>query len=209
MIGSEVIAFKTATLIGQSGNGNNIFRISNLIRGVAGTEWVFDNSPAHTTNELFVLLDNAIKVGTCDISEASTPTLYKAVSVGGDISAVTADTYQVALLNMIPWKVAQPKAIKETNGDFTPSWTPRSRSMGDGLEDSTEIENDPDWGGWVIAVMQGSTEKRKWQVNTPYTTYTVAQQIQDFGSQQSSVTFKVAGLNRLFSSGYQHTFTSN
>lgn len=210
MIGSEVIGFQTATLTGTSSAGNKVYSISNLIRGRLGTEWVFDNYPSHIPNELFVMLDDTLQYAACDMSESRMTTAYKAVSVGGDISQSIEQDYNVALINQVPWKVANPVAHKDvTSKIFNVTWEMRSRSMGDGLEDSTEIENDPDFGGYVVAVLDGSgNEKRKWQVNTPYTSYTLAQQTQDFGSEQTYVTFRIAGLNRLYGSGYKTDFSS-
>lgn len=208
MIGNEVMSFKNATLIGQSVRGNNIYQISGLLRGLQGTEWVFDDV-AHTSDELFVLLDESLVYHEIDLSESRRETLYKAVTFNADISYVDGVAYTVVPLSMVPWKVACPQAIKDcATKTFNVSWIPRSRSMGDGLEDSTEIEHDPDFGGWIVAVISGVTEVRKWQVNTPYTTYTLAQQIEDWGIEQTSVTFRIAAINRLHGSGYTTDFVS-
>ena len=208
MVGSEMIAFKTATLTGQSVRGNNIYRLSGLMRGLQGTEWVFDDV-AHTAQELFVLIDQTLVKHNITDSEIRSPVLYKVVTFGGSPANVDSESYTMIPVNMVPWKVACPQAIKDcSTKDFDITWIMRSRSMGDGLEDFVEIEHDPDFGGWTVAAMNGLTEVRKWHVMTPYTKYTLDNQFDDFGGEQNSITFKIATLNRVHGTGYPTTFVS-
>ena len=208
MIGSEMIAFKTATLIGTSVRGNNIYRLSGLMRGLQGTEWVFDGV-AHQAQELFILIDETLVRHEIAASEIRTVTKYKAVTFGGTPANVDPTDYTIVSINMVPWKVACPHSTKDcTTRDFNVEWTPRSRACGDGLDDYTELEHDVDFGGWTIAVMDGLTEKRKWHVTTPYTKYTKAQQIEDWGSERISVTYNIAAMNRVYGTGYPTTFVS-
>ena len=194
MIGEEVIGFVNATLTGP-----NTYQLSRLLRGRAGTEV---KCGSHVTNELFVMLDDALTTIQLDQADIGKTVKYKAVTFGSDISLATAVDVQPFGLNMRPWRVAQPKAVKEVNGDWTISWIERPR-YNNGMRDYTEISHDPDWGGYAIAILNSSdvVKRSTTTVGTSFT-YTVAMQQADFGSAQTTLKASIIQMTTSSGGGY-------
>lgn len=194
MIGEEVIGFVNATLTGP-----NTYILSRLLRGRQGTEV---KCGQHVTNELFVILDDQLTTINLDQSDVGKTVKYKAVTFGSDLSITDSVDVQPFGLNMRPWRVAQPKLKKETNGDWTISWIERPR-YNNGMRDYTEISHDPDWGGYAIAILD-NTDTVKRQITTVGTsyTYTVAMQQTDFGSAQTTLKASIIQMSQSAGGGY-------
>lgn len=200
MIGEEVVAFVNATL-----TGDKTYTLSRLLRGRLGTEV---KCATHVNNELFVVLDNQLTQINLDQADVGKLVKYKTVTMGSDISKVAADDVQPFGLNMRPYRVAQPKLTKETNGDWTVTWLERPR-YNNGLRDYTEIDHDADWGGYAIAFMDGASVVKKslTTVSTKYT-YTVAQQVTDFGSAQSTMKASIIQMSKVSGGGYPYVINA-
>lgn len=200
MIGEEVIGFVNATLTGPS-----TYQLSRLLRGRQGTEV---KCASHVTNELFVLLDDALTTISLDQADVGKTVKYKAVTFGSDLSVTTSVDVQPFGLNMRPWRVAQPKAVKEANGDWTISWIERPR-YNNSMRDYTEINHDSDWGGYAVAILDsGDVVKRQiTTVNNTYT-YTVAMQQADFGSAQTTLKASIIQMTTTAGGGYPHVVTA-
>lgn len=200
MIGEEVIGFVNATLTGP-----NTYQLSRLLRGRAGTEV---KCGSHVTNELFVLLDEALTTITIDQADIGKTVKYKAVTFGSDISLATAVDVQPFGLNMRPWRVAQPKLKKETNGDWTISWIERPR-YNNGMRDYTEISHDPDWGGYAVAILDNTDAVKRTTTTVGTTfTYTVAMQQADFGSAQTTLKASIVQMTQSAGGGYPYVVTA-
>lgn len=200
MIGEEVIGFVNATLTGP-----NTYTLSRLLRGRQGTEV---KCASHVANELFVMLDDALTVINLDQADVGKTVKYKAVTFGSDLSVTTSVDVQPFGLNMRPWRVAQPKLKKETNGDWTISWIERPR-YNNSMRDYTEINHDPDWGGYAIAILDSSdaVKRQITTVNNTYT-YTVAMQQADFGSVQTTLKASIIQMSTIAGGGYPHVVTA-
>lgn len=200
MIGEEVIGFVNATLTGP-----NTYQLSRLLRGRAGTEV---KCGSHVPNELFVLLDDALTVINLDQSDVGKTVKYKAVTFGSDLSITDSVDVQPFGLNMRPWRVAQPKLKKETNGDWTISWIERPR-YNNGMRDYTEISHDPDWGGYAVAILDNTDAVKRTATTVGTTfTYTVAMQQADFGSAQITLKASIVQMTQSAGGGYPHVITA-
>lgn len=204
MIGSELIGFANATLIGTSTRGLSVYELTRLIRGRQGTEWVLtEEYGTHQSDELFVLLDDSLIRYNIDQSKLNQPLYFKAVSTGEAITDAEPEQYTLASLNRFPWRVAN-LTSKRYGNDIEYKWSERPRLDGDGLQDLVEVSRDVDWMGWVIVVRNtdDTADVRYANIQVPSWTYTEAMQIADFGVIQSQAHIRIAALSTNTGSGY-------
>lgn len=194
MVGEEVIGFVNATLTGA-----NTYTLSRLLRGRVGTEV---KCTIHQANELFVMLDDQLTIIPVDYADINKTVKYKTVTVGSDISKATAFDVRPFGLNMRPWAVAQPNAVKQGNGDWYITWIERPR-YNNSLRDYTEITHDSDWSGFAVAILDaGSAVKRTFTTVDKFLTYTVAQQTADFGAPQANLKASIIQMSSVVGGGY-------
>lgn len=199
MIGEEVIGFRTATLVAL-----NTYQLTRLMRGRLGTE---TKCSTHVADELFIMLDNTLTQIDVQPADLGKTVKYKVVTIGSDISKATAIDVKPYGLNMRPWTVAVPKAVRDlTTNDWTISWIERPRYQNQ-LRDYTEITHDIDWGGFAIAIMSGSTVKFTATSVTDTYVYTSAQQIIDWGSNQTTLTASIVQLSTVVGGGAANVVT--
>lgn len=201
MVGEEVIGFVNATLTGTSG-GLNVYSISRLMRGRAGSEL---KCSTHVANELFVLLDSTLVDIPLAVADLGKTVKTKTVTTGSDISKVAAVDVQPFGLNLRPWRVALLTKARQPNNDWVFTWIERPR-MNNDLRDYTEISHDPDYAGYAYAIISGSVVKRKGTTTDMTFTYTAAMQVEDFGSVQSSITGSITQMSTLVGGGYPAEF---
>lgn len=204
MIGSEILAFRDATLVGVDSTGNNIYTLSRLLRGLRGTEW---SIPEHVDEELFVMLDDTLIEIPFPLNERGRERTYRFVTVGSDPSLVGDETITPYMINMVPWRVAHPTGSKiASSNDYGFQWTPRP-SFDNELQAFRQAKNDPtEWGGWHVQVLNPAdleadavyTE----YVTEPSFTFTEQMQIDAFGSLQSCVYVKIIAMSRKVGGGY-------
>lgn len=202
IVGQEVIGFVNATLTGTDG-GLNVYSLSRLLRGRAGTEV---HIGTHQANELFVILDNTLVDIPLTVADLGKTVKCKTVTYGSDISKVSAIDLQPFGLNLRPWQPAYLKAVRQPNNDWILTWTERPRTNND-LRDYTEISHDPDYAGFAYALYSGSTIKRKGTTTDQTFTYTAAMQVTDFGSVQATLNASVTQMSTLIGGGYPATIT--
>lgn len=193
MIGTEVIGFANATLTAP-----NTYQLSKLLRGRAGTEV---NIGDHQTNELFFIIDDQLTYWNYPNTDIGKPTKFKTITVGSDLSKVSAVDVQPYALNARPWAVAQPKAVK-SGSDWVISWIERPRGDNQ-MRDYTEISHDPDFGGFAIAIFDSLDNiVRTITTVSNTTTYTAAQQTTDFGSVQPTLKASIVQMSTIVGGGY-------
>jgi hypothetical protein len=202
MVGQEVIGFVNATLTGTDG-GLNVYSLSRLLRGRAGTEVHIDT---HQANELFVILDNTLVDIPLTVADLGKTVKCKTVTYGSDISKVTAIDLQPFGLNLRPWAPALATAVRQPNNDWILTWKERPRTN-NSLRDYTEISHDADYAGYAYAIMSGSTIKRKGTTTDMTFTYTAAMQVTDFGSVQATLNASITQMSTQIGGGYPATIT--
>lgn len=204
LIGNELIAFKNAELTGTDANGNKIYKLTKLLRGLRGTDWAVDG---HVDQELFVLIDDSLLRLDFPLNERGRERTYRFVTNGSDPS-VTEDQKQTPyLINLLPWKVSHLTGAKiGATNDYGFEWVERP-SFDNELQDFRQATKDiAEWGGWVVAVLNPSdldadplyTEF----VYEPNWIFTEAQQVATFGSIQDCVYLRVITMSRKVGGGY-------
>ena len=210
LVGSEMLAFGEATLIALAPNGNEIYELTHLLRGLQGTEWSVDG---HADTELFILIDSSLVKIPYVIDERGHVKQYKIVTHGSDVSKGDVQDVSPFGINLVPWTVSRGKGEKlGATSDWLVSWDERARFSGDELQDYNESKHDYDWAGWVISILDPQdldVEIRTEQAISNSFTYTESMQIADFGSVQTCITVKVNAMSSIVGGGYGSTFTCN
>lgn len=199
LVGSEVIQFGVATLI-----GTGQYRLSRLLRGRGGTEL---EASTHAAAERFIYLSSGL--GVERISDEATLLNLSRYYIGAtalqDVSAITPITFTNTGIGARPLSPHSVAGVKNSsNNDLAISWQPRTRYPTGWTDGGDSPNSDPD--NYVVQIMNGSTVVREINVSSARTvTYTSAQQVADWGSVQSSYTVKVAQLSALIGTAGRFT----
>lgn len=201
MVGNELIQFVTATL-----TGSGIYVLSGLLRGRRGTEWAIGT---HGSSETVVLLGTAgmryITVGTGELGRLR---YFKPVTSGQALAAVTAQSFTPMGIALKPFAPINLRANRAST-DTVLTWERRTRY-------SYRITGPLAWScplgetseSYVIEIYADGTYavlKRTLTSTTNSVTYTSAQQVTDFGSNQSVIYAKVYQVSSVIGNGYPLT----
>ncbi|HET6390800.1 baseplate multidomain protein megatron [Hyphomicrobium sp.] len=187
----EIFQFQTAELVDAQ-----TYRLSGLLRGQFGTE----DAMAHIlpAGAQFVLLDGAVASVPLRESERKVELNWRCGPGNrdiGDESYVTVPfAYQA--LGLRPLSPVHVKATRAA-GDIEISWARRTRSGGDSWE-APEVPLAEESESYEVDILDGATVKRTLTSSSPSVIYASADQISDFGSEQSSVSIKVYQTNVIF-----------
>jgi hypothetical protein len=194
MVGQEVIGFCNAELI-----ADKTYKLTKLMRGRQGSE-VYCAS--HVANELFVGLDNLIKIEFNDVDRGTTKK-FKVVSIGAGLDSVVGKDVKIISNNTQMWTVYGTNGALQTDQSWKIQWRERAR-FDNQLRDYTTQNHDVDWGGYGIAVINPITDAvvRTATSTAPNFSYTSAMQIEDFGSTISNPRFSVVQMSTKYGGGY-------
>lgn len=197
LLGDEIIQFKNAVLADA-----NTYTLSGLLRGRQGTEWAMSE---HSAGERFVLLS----AGTTYIEQAVSSELglarkYRAATLGGYL----ADSVETEFThNAVAQKCYAPAQLgggRDADGNITLNWVRRSRIAG-GWNSFTDVPLGEAAESYVIEIYTAAdyaTLKRTLASTTPTVQYTSAQQVEDFGANQSVIYWRVAQVSAAVGNGY-------
>lgn len=168
----EVIKFQTATSLGD---GN--WRLTNLLRGLRGTEWA---TSTHTGTDRFVLVNKAGMLRpNLDAGSIGQLKVYKPVSKGRDPDKAPSYTYRNTAEGLVPFSPTNLDRDGSAGGDIELSWSRRTRLSENWLNDIVPIGEAYEaydveiWSSGFTAVL------RTIRTTTPSATYTLAMQLED------------------------------
>lgn len=185
-VSGEIFSLQNANLIGV-----DLYEIDTVLRGLKGTE---DAIAAHAMGSDFYLVrgNNDFVTIPGDITILGSTLDVKAVPSGDVESNITnTDTLVVAGNRLLPYSPSVPRITKKNNNDLEITWVRRTRKNGYWLATSPFVPLNEDTEAYDIVIFNGATPVVTTLVTSPTYTYTSAQQIADFGSNQSSLTFTV------------------
>lgn len=206
---AEVLAGGNAAFAGASGPLGEVFQFANadmvsagvydlsrLRRGQRGTEFAWDD---HAAGQRFVLLDPGALIRTdFGLADLNLARFYKSVS----LLTLEVDAATVAFTNtgvgLRPYAPIELLAEGVTGGPIDLTWTRRSR-IGAGSDPLPLAETEELYLLQILGV--GGVVKRSVSVPSPVFDYTTAMQIADFGSLQTSLTFRVAQVSGAYGPG--------
>ncbi len=201
-LGSEAIQFVTATLVSPG-----VYTLTTLLRGRRGTEWAVGT---HTSGgEVFAMygLNGAVNldIETSDLYQSR---YYKGVSDGQFVSAVSPKTFTPNAVNLKPFSPVGAFAFRPTSNDIVLSWVRRTRipaTMFSALAGAA-IPLGETVEAYEVVVYASSAylvvKRTITGLSTPTLTYTSAQQVTDFGSNQATVYFRIYQISSVVGRGY-------
>jgi hypothetical protein len=197
LLGNEILQFKNATL-----TGINTYTLSGLLRGRLGTEWAMSE---HAAGERFVVLS----AGTTYIEQAVSSELglarkYRAATFGSYLADAMETEFTHNSVAQKCYAPAQLGGGRDADGNLTLKWVRRSR-RGGSWNNYTDVPLGEASESYVIQIYTDSdyeTLKRTLTSSTATVQYTSAQQVEDFGSNQDTVYWRVAQVSATVGNGY-------
>lgn len=191
----EIVRFQNADL-----QADGTYIISGFVRGERGTEW---STGLHAAGDFFILLDdpdNAFIGMTA--GSISAESLYRPVTSGSTVDDAIDVNFTYRGVNLECLSPVYAKGSRDGSSNFTGTFTRRSRLSGSWWANGIQSPVGESSESYEVDVMSGSTVKRTIAVTSPSFTYSAANQTTDFGSAQSSITFRIYQLSELVGRGY-------
>ena len=191
----ELVRFQSAVL-----QAEGTYLVSGFVRGERGTEWA---TGLHADGDLFVLLDDPdLAFIGMPVETIGFEMSYRAVTSGAvaDDAATSLFTYRGVNLECLSPVYA--KGARDGPGNFSGAFTRRSRLSSSWWANGVPAPVGEGAEAYEIAVMSGATVKRTIAVATPAFAYSAADQVTDFGSTQTSITFRIFQLSSVVGRGY-------
>jgi len=182
VIGNEILQFATATLIGTLQ-----YRLSNLLRGRRGTEWAID---VHASGEQFVLANmGVVRSAGFDSWQHGLDVNLRISSAQVGVSGSNEIDLTLRSYSRKPYSPCDIRGSRDGSNNLTITWKRRSRRRSSGLLASPPLDESSE--AYEVDIMDGASVVRTISSTSPTATYTAAQQITDFGSEQISLTVNV------------------
>ena len=196
----EIIAARTATL-----QPDGSYILQDFLRGQHGTEWA---SGLHATGDRLVLLDDAVlQFISVNASAIGSARLYRGITTGKALDSDADLSFGYAGVNL---ECLSPVSLSgsrhPSTNDWTLTWTRRSRFAGwRDYVDAPLGETSESYEVDIYSSGSYATLKRTLTASTPTVSYTSAQQVTDFGSNQATLYVKVYQLSATVGRGYALT----
>lgn len=204
-LGGEILSFKTATLV-----STGRYTLSGLRRGRKGTEQYMST---HAIGEQFVMLSTSttkrVRLETADIGASL---LYKAVTFGQNISEAVEIPFTPAANGLEPLSPVEIRAGRSAaaSWDITIAWKRRARKNAE-WRSYADVPLDDSPEAYVVEIYTSSaftTLKRTISgISSATTTYTSAQQVTDFGTNQTTIYVKVYQVSATTGNGFAASAT--
>jgi hypothetical protein len=193
----EIIAAKTCTLV--SGKS---YTLKDMLRGRFGTEWAMST---HSAGDVVVLLDtNDVETILSESSQIGLPYLYRGITLNRDIDSDTNRTFTYRGINLKPLSPVYVTGVGSlVTNDWTLSWIRRTRIGGE-WRDGVDANLGESLEKYEVDIFSNSsytTVKRTLTVYSQTATYTSAQQVTDFGANQTTLYFKVYQISSIVGRG--------
>jgi hypothetical protein len=189
----EIVQFSGA-VVAEDGR----IKLSNFVRGLRGTEWA---TGLHEVNDYFVLLDDPDNrfIGY-DLSQLMISRQFKAVTVGANVQDAAVFNFTYGAVNLKP--LSPVNCIGEIVGsDWHVEFSARTRYQGSPWYSGVQPQNEPVL-AFAVEILEGADVVRTLSISTEDFIYTEAQQIEDFGSAQTSITIVIYQISASVGRGY-------
>lgn len=197
----EVISAKNCTL-----QGDGSWVLTDFLRGRFGTEWAMTT---HAVGDTVVeLIPSELNFVPVESSAIGLAMLYRGITDGRDIDSDvnTAFTYRGVNLECLS-PVYLNGDRHPTTRDWTLTWVRRTRTGGEWRDfvDAMLSETAEAYEIDIFSDGTYTTLKRTLTSTTPTVAYTSAQQVTDFGSNQSTLFVKIYQMSNVVGRGYPLT----
>ncbi|MFO1242119.1 MAG: phage tail protein [Rickettsiales bacterium] len=193
ILGDEIIQFTTAVELAPGK-----YQLSHFLRGRLGTEWAVNS---HVAGEKFVLLDGRLGKEKMPLSGFGISKLYKPVTIGGTLGSAASQSFTYIGRSFKPYAPVHVAGSRDGSGNLTISWVRRTR-LGGEWRDGVDILLAETAEKYEIDILSGSAVLRTLTAVSSDVTYSLANQVTDFGSGQSSVSVKIYQISEMVGRGY-------
>lgn len=199
----EIIAAQTCTLV-----SGTTYTLTNLLRGRYGTEWAMG---LHIGGDTLVLLDTVdTSVIASNSSAIGLSYLYRGITLDRDISTDSNKSFTYRGVNLKPLSpVYLNGSIDPSTSDWSLSWVRRTRDGGEWRDyvDTALGESSESYQVDIYSSGSFTTLIRTLSCSTSSVIYSSADQVLDFGSNQTTLYLKVYQLSSVVGRGYPLTST--
>ena len=195
LIGTEIIGFKTATLLSAQN-----YRLSGLVRGLRDT---MDQMTEHAVGERFVFLNGGgVRQMPIPPSWIGTDRYVRIVPGGGDVDDYESQEITITGASLRPFSPAQGDLFRSGTGEITLTWHRRTRALARifgspipllELTEAYEVD--------VIYPAESGTVVRTIDATTESATYSVAHQGDDGVTLFDDVEFRVYQISEIYGRG--------
>lgn len=202
----EIIAFKTA--IDSSGT----YVLSEFLRGLYGSEWA---TGLHQTGDLLVMLDNTtVGFAGAPSEQLGSQKLYRAVTQGSPLDTSPDIPYTYYGTNIKPVNSIRIRGHRTWEGTWNLEWTRRSRQAVEYTSgiDTPIGETSQLYEADIYSSASFSTIVRTiTNLSSPSLSYTIAEQLNDFGAEQSTIYIDIFQMSSIVGRGFasRNTITQN
>lgn len=195
LLGSEIIQWVTSTDL-----GNNIYRLSRLLRGRLGTEL---NMSAHVAGETFIVLDpDSVRRVVQNVEDTNAQRFLKIVGAGLPVYSATVTPFVNTGVSQKPWKPAIIRSTRDGPGEITITFHRRSRIRFEWM-DFVDVPLGQDQESYEMDILNNAgAVVRTLESTSEQFIYTVADQTTDFGGIQSRVAVVIYQMSNLIGRGY-------
>lgn len=191
----EIVRFQSATII-----ASGVYLITGFVRGERGTEWA---TGLHQVGDYFILLDdpdNAF-IGA-PVESLTLERQYRGVTSGASLDDADDVFFAYQGVNLEPLSPVYAKGTRDVSGNLSGQFTRRSRLSSSWWANGVSAPVGEASESFEIDVMSGTTVVRTIISSSPAFSYSAANQTTDFGSPQSSISFKIYQLSAIVGRGY-------
>jgi hypothetical protein len=195
VLGKELLQFREAEHL-----GDNLYRLSGLLRGRLGTE---DAIAAHEEGDAFVLLNPQVQRFPQSTAMIGIAQQYQVPSVGMEVSEAPSQRFIWRARGLMPYAPAHLRVHRLPNNDIRIQWVRRTRGGGE-WRDGVDIPLHEEREAYRLSIWSadGNTRLREWETNNQSQIYSVANQIADFGVvTQTALRVRVVQLSAIAGEG--------
>jgi hypothetical protein len=199
MVGSEVIRFRTATMLSPG-----VYVLTGLLRSFRGTGWA---AGSHAAGERVVLLNTTgVRNVTTEASQIGVSRYVEGVTFNKPLSSATPHAFTDAGVRLKPFAPTDGRVARDSSGNITIGWKRTTRlsfrflspGIDPPLGEATELYDveiyDDDTCMTVVRAFTGLTSSEA--------LYSAADQTTDFGSTQANIFYRIYQRSAVVGRGY-------
>jgi len=193
----EILSVRTCTLVSAG-----VYTLTTFIRGRCGTEWA---TGLHQEGDKLIALDMASAFFfTRSSSEIGLLRTYKPVTTGELMSTGVDVPFTYRGVNLKPLSPVSLNGWRDqTTGDFNLSWVRRTRFGGE-LRDNVDVPLNEASELYEVEICTAgfASVMRTISTSVPNLLYTSAQQVADFGANQTTIYARIYQISAVVGRGY-------